>query len=528
VRRERLVIAAATLAIVAVPVALIAWLVAANLGARERDRADARLAAALATAQAGFISTVGAADTQAGRIARTTAAQRAIVRDDAVTARRLTRVTPGLVLYSRGRILSGTVPSDSVVRSVAVLGRGGRPIGRVAVAIQLGDALLDRLRDRVQVSLLLVRSGRVTVGPAGVGERLPAASGTVELGGKRYRVASASLPAADARLAAVMPAADVDKAASARTRDVVLAAIVTVLALLVVVEAILPFVRGRVRGRDDDEEALALLGNALAAAHDRAALLPVILESAVEATGAVGGTVLDGGVEVVRTGDASVGEPLRLVIDEDHGAAAEVLLYPPFAGFTPAQRRRAQRLAEQTAVALENVRKNEIARREAATDPLTGLANRRRFMEQLTIEASRRSRSGRPVAVIVADLDDFKQINDRHGHETGDDVLRAFAGLLRGTVRDIDVAARLGGEEFAVLLPETEGAGAAAVAARLREHLEALNLATGEGGPLRVTASFGVASSPPFERVDELPAAADAALYRAKHAGKNRVMETVP
>jgi diguanylate cyclase (GGDEF)-like protein len=125
----------------------------------------------------------------------------------------------------------------------------------------------------------------------------------------------------------------------------------------------------------------------------------------------------------------------------------------------------------------------------------------------------------------VADLDDFKLVNDRHGHQSGDEVLRAFADVLRGTLRDIDVPARLGGEEFAVLLPETDGEGAATVAGRLRERVATLTIAAPDGTPLSITASFGVASCPPLERVEDLPAAADEALYAAKGEGKNRVVE---
>ena len=283
------------------------------------------------------------------------------------------------------------------------------------------------------------------------------------------------------------------------------------------------------RSADEEEESIELLGSALAAAHDRNALLPVVFETVVEAAGAVGGVLLEGGEEIAAIGERPpLAEPLRLTLAGENGAEAIALLYPPFGGFSAAERGRAERLAAQASVAVENARQHAIARREAMTDALTGLANRRRFMEQLAAEATRRSRSGRPVALIMADLDDFKRVNDRHGHQVGDDALRAFAGVLRGTVREIDVPARLGGEEFAVLLPETGGDGAAAVAGRLRERLERLQLDLPGGGRLHVTASFGVASCPPVERVEDLPAAADDALYEAKSEGKNRVVEAVP
>jgi two-component system cell cycle response regulator len=131
------------------------------------------------------------------------------------------------------------------------------------------------------------------------------------------------------------------------------------------------------------------------------------------------------------------------------------------------------------------------------------------------------------VALIVADLDDFKRVNDRHGHETGDAVLQAFAFVLKQTIRETDLAARLGGEEFAVLLSATDPASAGVLADRLRARLAGLELGTPGGGRVTVTASFGLASCPPIERVEDLPAAADSALYRAKHEGKNRVAEAV-
>ncbi|HEY3070555.1 MAG TPA: GGDEF domain-containing protein, partial [Gaiellaceae bacterium] len=136
----------------------------------------------------------------------------------------------------------------------------------------------------------------------------------------------------------------------------------------------------------------------------------------------------------------------------------------------------------------------------------------------------RAERFGGALALIVADLDDFKQVNDRYGHQAGDDVLRAFADVLRETVRDIDLAARYGGEEFAVLLPQTDLAGAERVAERLRERMEIRLVEPSSDSPFSVTASFGVASFPEAGTPAALFAAADEALYRAKSAGKNCVV----
>ena len=125
-------------------------------------------------------------------------------------------------------------------------------------------------------------------------------------------------------------------------------------------------------------------------------------------------------------------------------------------------------LAGQAVVALENARLHRIVERQALVDGLTGLANRRQADETLASELARAERLGGPVGLILADVDDFKAVNDRHGHPTGDIVLRDLAETFRETVREIDTAARWGGEEFAVILPGTDLEGAAQLAERLR------------------------------------------------------------
>jgi diguanylate cyclase (GGDEF)-like protein len=130
----------------------------------------------------------------------------------------------------------------------------------------------------------------------------------------------------------------------------------------------------------------------------------------------------------------------------------------------------------------------------------------------------------------MLDIDDFKQVNDTHGHQQGNEVLAAVASVLRDHSRDIDEPARYGGEELAVVLPETDADGAAQLAERMREAVERLRVSAASGsGKLSITASFGVASIP--DSADDkasLIAAADAALYRAKRAGKNRVERAGP
>jgi diguanylate cyclase (GGDEF)-like protein len=162
--------------------------------------------------------------------------------------------------------------------------------------------------------------------------------------------------------------------------------------------------------------------------------------------------------------------------------------------------------------------------RLARTDPLTGLANRREFMERLEQEVERSDRYVRPLSLISLDLDHFKSVNDTHGHAAGDEVLREAARALGSVCRDVDLAARMGGEEMALLLPETDTAGARIVAERVREHIAGAAHRSPSGHAFRVTASLGVATARTGASGEALLQAADEALYRAKAAGRNQVV----
>ena len=182
-------------------------------------------------------------------------------------------------------------------------------------------------------------------------------------------------------------------------------------------------------------------------------------------------------------------------------------------------------LAGQAVVSIENASLHETVERQAVTDELTGLANVRAFTSILERELERGRRFETPLALVMLDLDDFKLVNDTYGHQQGDEVLAQVAGVLRDLSRELDTPARYGGEEMALVLPQTDIEGAEMLAERIREAVEALRVPrVGGGGALCVTASFGVASVP-FSAIDRegLIAAADAALYRAKRGGKNRV-----
>jgi diguanylate cyclase (GGDEF)-like protein len=171
------------------------------------------------------------------------------------------------------------------------------------------------------------------------------------------------------------------------------------------------------------------------------------------------------------------------------------------------------------------VKARESLRFEAMHDSLTGLLNRGAVLEQLSNELVRASRRGAPVAVLMADLDHFKTINDTHGHVAGDAVLRETSRRLKAGVRAYDSVGRLGGEEFICVLPECDAKTSLAVAQRLVRSL-ADTPTTYNGKPIAHSISIGVAATDQFgpARADELIRAADAALYRAKHAGRSRAL----
>lgn len=162
--------------------------------------------------------------------------------------------------------------------------------------------------------------------------------------------------------------------------------------------------------------------------------------------------------------------------------------------------------------------------RMAHTDPLTGMFNRRFFMQRLAEEFERVKRHGNAVSVLIFDLDHFKEINDNHGHDVGDIVLISIAEVANDVKRVTDVACRIGGEEFALLLPETDKPGAIHLAQRLRKAIESFPYQQRCQRPLQVTASIGVATVSQAEVApDAILKVADRALYRAKNSGRNMV-----
>ena len=163
--------------------------------------------------------------------------------------------------------------------------------------------------------------------------------------------------------------------------------------------------------------------------------------------------------------------------------------------------------------------------RELSTrDSLTGLLNYREFQRQLTEEAERSRRYGRPFSLLMLDIDHFKAINDTYGHLAGDKALRGLAALIRAEVRPTDIVARYGGEEFVLVLPETDGPGALTLAERLRARVAGHVISVTADQTTSLTVSIGLASYPDkTDSVQKLVSAADRALYAAKSAGRNRV-----
>ncbi len=183
-------------------------------------------------------------------------------------------------------------------------------------------------------------------------------------------------------------------------------------------------------------------------------------------------------------------------------------------------------IGTQLAVTLERALFYEEVRRLSVTDSLTGLSNRRAIQSRLEEEFRRSIRYRTPLSVAVCDLDSFKILNDKHGHQAGDEMLKAIAQVLRTSVREVDLAGRWGGEEMALLFPQTSLPGAVVACERIREQIASLKIDF-HGSKLGVTLSIGVATIDPEEvcprSADALIALADSAMYLAKERGRNRV-----
>ena len=310
------------------------------------------------------------------------------------------------------------------------------------------------------------------------------------------------------------------------------------------------------------ESQLRRIGEAFASKLDRAALLEIAMRTTVDGVDADGGRATvrpeegqaperytstgdpAGLEEVVAQAEAEVlatGDPREIAVEAGSALAhplpgaregeveGVVAVWRRRRPFTTRERELFHYLAGQAGVSLENVELHETVQRQAVTDELTGLSNHRRFQEVLASEVERARRFDTSLALVMLDVDNFKQLNDTHGHQVGDQVLHAVADVLRDQSREIDEPARYGGEELALVLPGTDLEGAHQLAERVRHGIESLAVSGSGQAPLRVTASFGVAAMPESARTHSgLISAADGALYAAKRAGKNRTEVAEP
>ncbi len=560
-----------------VPLAATYWGFSTVAGAGESRQVTLRQEAGLRAALALYAEQADRAQAQAERVARSRPLQRALERRDRRTLRRIVAGTPSLYVVGTGGLRAGSAPRLAARFPVDVV-TGARRLGEVVATVSLDAGLVARLRRGAAFGsgdvLVLLEGSRIAASFPPLHGDVPLAagrSGTVRVGGTPYRafVAPALPRAPTARLAVLTRKAVID-AAGARTRDRLLAGLLASLALVGVVA----YLQGRaivrnlrrfataargiaqgnlhervpVRGRDEFaelgaalndmavqlearlaeleaergrvREAITRFGEALAATHDVQELFRIVAAAAAEATSARGSRIVLADGSVVASGDAD-GEGERLILPLTASGERFGTLELVGDSFSKEQRMNAASLAAHAVVAFVNARLHGMVERQALVDGLTGLANRRAASEAVHAEVARAQRLETPLAVVLADLDGFKEVNDAHGHAVGDAVLRTFAEVLRETLRESDVAGRWGGEEFLLLLPGADEDGAAQLAERVRVALAARSIPGVPG--LRVTASFGVAEYAGETNTDQLVAAADGALYRAKDAGKNRV-----
>jgi diguanylate cyclase (GGDEF)-like protein len=566
------------------PLAAAFWGFSTVAARSETRRVDARLQAGLRAALATYQDELVAADRAAARLARNASFQRALIHRDRAAIKRLLSGDPNLSVQAGQRFQVGSVDPSAATRQVAVVG-ANRTRGAVIAAVPLDNALAERLEARSGLDanehVILIEDRQVLAGPkVSVGGRvdeLPDKTHMLTFGGTRYRalVAETLNGVPSATIGVISPQTRIDAANHAAMQRLLAGLFACLLLVAAVayiegraivrtlrrlVDATRAISRGdleqrvQVQGRDEfallgrtfnemaaqlqtrlDElewqrsrlrDVIARFGEALGATHDVDQLMRLIVEAAIEATSANGGVIVSTNGELVQSGRPEEGaEKIEVPLIAGEVTFGSLLLFGD--RFEDEDRMTAVSLASQAVVALENARLHRIVERQALVDGLTGLANRRQCEETLASELARVERFGGPLAVVVADLDWFKDVNDRHGHPSGDAVLREFAQLLEETLRDVDLAGRWGGEEFLLVLPGTDAAGGAQVAERIRTALAGRIVLSADGSPMPVTASFGVASTPPASTAAELFAAADAALYEAKRNGKNRV-ETAP
>jgi diguanylate cyclase (GGDEF)-like protein len=560
------------------PLAAAFWGFSTVAARAETRTVDARLQAGLRATLAAYQEELKTADRSAAALAAEPAFERALIAGDRAEIARLLRSKPNLTVIGKHFRVGRHIPI-AATRQVAVVGPGGSR-GAIVASVPLNATLVRRLEARSGLDpndhVILIESGRVVAGPPALRGRIdvaPSRTTTAKINGSRYRVLVAGTlqEQPSATLGVVSPQSAIDAAnLSAERRllfgllgSLVLVALVAYIegraivgTIRRLVEAARAIARGDlkqrvpVQGRDElallgrtfnemasqlqtrlaelDAErarlrdAIARFGNVLAATHDVDQLRRAVVETAVEATGASGGVLLGESGDVVQSGKPDKGrDRIEVPLRAGRVDFGSLILFGD--DFDDDARMNASSLAAQAVIALDNARLHRIVERQARIDGLTSLANRRACEDHLAAELARVERFGGPLAVVIADLDDFKEINDKFGHPAGDVVLREFAHTLQEGIRDVDLASRWGGEEFVLILPGTDISGAVSVADRIRTALANRLMLSAEGEPIGVTASFGVAGFPEASSAQALLAAADGALYEAKRGGKNRV-----
>jgi diguanylate cyclase (GGDEF)-like protein len=532
----------------------------------ETRRMDAVLESGLRSAIAAYGEELRDTRRTATAVAHERPLQRALARRNRKQIARLIAGTPNIRVEGPRGLKVGHAPTRGVSEVVSIVGPR-RTLGKVIAVLPLKAELADRLGQSAALPanqhVAFLAQARVRPGKAT----------TLSLGGATYRaLASDGLRDPESRaLVVLVPQSVIDDAAGSIGKRLVLTMFFILLLLVLIaylegrsivrtlgrlVAAANDVARGqldrrvdvrgpeefarlgrafnemadqleaRIRELTDERRRLRdvtmRFGEALAATHDIGELLRVVVETAMEATGARGGALLRDNHEVVRKGDPDSGVR-RLEFHLSAGEESFGRLILTADSFSKEQTETAEWFVNQARTALENAKYHRAVQRQALVDSLTGLANRRLCEAALEKEIGRADRFGEPLSLVVGDIDDFKNVNDRHGHPTGDEVLREFARALQETVREIDLAGRWGGEEFVVGLPGTDLAGGVQLAERVRAALAKRTIEAPNGERLHVTASFGVAEFAGQGGLSELLAAADAALYRAKRAGKDRV-----
>ncbi|HUZ84059.1 MAG TPA: sensor domain-containing diguanylate cyclase, partial [Gaiellales bacterium] len=567
------------------PLIGVTLLVGSLLDSSQMQRVDAHLDAGASSAVTAYRGQLVAARMAATAIAGRNDVQLAFLHGTAAPAALAAYPQFGVELVRHGRVLGSSIGPGPAWRATVYV--GPRSLDqRVVVTVTLDDQLLSRMAAVVPrapgIDLALVSGGRLAASTDAVTGRVaglrPGAITDATVGGQAVRAETQPLAVSSggpALLVAEYPQASLQNAIdSSRLRLVVpalvLALVVVALALVAadritralteLAQRAMSLIRGAGASESGDEltelgtvidqmshelstrmgeleserhrlkETLQRYGETLAATHDEKALLLAVLDTAVRATGARGGRLLEYNSErgeafekerigsargsrtdlpmVVEAGVGAEGDALARVEPRRVGAPRALLTVPiaregellglvtvvdpDHEEFTDDDAETLAGLAVQAGVAIENARLHRTVQAQAITDELTGLANRRQFFDQLGREFERAQRFGQPLALIMLDIDDFKQINDTRGHLAGDAVLVAVAATVSELIREIDVAARYGGEEFAVLLPQTGADGATMLAERLRRAIEMRAIRFGGEPVTSVTASFGV------------------------------------